>query len=104
MIEVTATNVQRTMDSEAVENYAVRNVTSMVASQAGVVSMHDGLHVRGSRSEEIGYTLEGASMAGAGGKVVSNAIPEALEAIAAEETAESEAEAASGDDASESSE
>ena len=82
LIEVTATNVQRTMDSEAVENYAVRNVTSMVASQAGVVSMHDGLHVRGSRSEEIGYTLEGASMAGAGGKVVSNAIPEALEAIA----------------------
>ena len=45
LIEVTATNVQRTMDSEAVENYAVRNVTSMVASQAGVVSMHDGLHV-----------------------------------------------------------
>ena len=82
LIEVTATNVQRTMDSEAVDNYAVRNVTSMVASQAGVVSMHDGLHVRGSRSEEIGYTLEGASMAGAGGKVVSNAIPEALEAIA----------------------
>ena len=82
LIEVTATNVQRTMDSEAVENYAVRNVTSMVASQAGVVNMHDGLHVRGSRSEEIGYTLEGASMSGAGGKVVSNAIPEALEAIA----------------------
>ena len=82
LIEVTATNVQRTMDSEAVENYAVRNVTSMVASQAGVVNMHDGLHVRGSRSEEIGYTLEGASMRGAGGKVVSNAIPEALEAIA----------------------
>ena len=82
LIEITATNVQRTMDSEAVDNYAVRNVTSMVASQAGVVQMHDGLHVRGSRSEEIGYTLEGASMSGAGGKVVSNAIPEALEAIA----------------------
>ena len=32
LIEVTATNVQRTMDSEAVENYAVRNVTSMVAA------------------------------------------------------------------------
>ena len=61
LIEITATNVQRTMDSEAVDNYAVRNVTSMVASQAGVVQMHDGLHVRGSRSEEIGYTLEGGS-------------------------------------------
>ena len=82
LIEVTATNVARNMDSEAIENYAVRNVTSMIASQAGVVKMHDGLHLRGSRGSEIGYTLEGASMTGAGGKVVSNAIPEALEAIA----------------------
>ena len=49
LIEVTATNVARNMDSEAIENYAVRNVTSMVASQAGVVKMHDGLHLRGSR-------------------------------------------------------
>ena len=40
------------------------------------------MHIRGSRGEEIGYTLEGASMTGAGGKVVSNAIPEALEAVA----------------------
>ena len=46
------------------------------ASQAGVVQMHDGLHLRGSRQEEIGYTLEGASMTGAGAnRVVSNAIP-----------------------------
>ncbi|MBC8344741.1 MAG: TonB-dependent receptor [Candidatus Marinimicrobia bacterium] len=83
LIEVTATNVARTIDSEAIDNYAVRSVESMVASQAGVVKMHDGLHLRGSRSEEIGYTLEGASMTGAGAnRVVSNAIPEALEAIA----------------------
>jgi len=82
LIEVSATNVSRTIDSEAIENFAVRNVTSMVASQAGVVVQHDGMHIRGSRSEEIGYTLEGASMTGAGGKVVSNAIPEALEAVA----------------------
>jgi len=82
LIEITATNVSRSMDAEAIENYAVRNVTAMVASQAGVVQMHDGLHLRGSRGEEIGYTLEGASMVGAAGKVVSNAIPEALEAIA----------------------
>ena len=82
LIEVTQTNVARNIDAEAIENYAVRNVTSMVASQAGVVKMHDGLHIRGSRGEEIGYTLEGASMSGAGGKVVSNAIPEALETIA----------------------
>ena len=82
LIEVSQTNMARTIDAEAIENFAVRNVTSMVASQAGVVSMHDGLHIRGSRGEEIGYTLEGASMAGAGGKVVSNAIPEALETIA----------------------
>ncbi|MDD9880322.1 MAG: TonB-dependent receptor [Candidatus Marinimicrobia bacterium] len=82
LIEIRQTNVARTIDSEAIDNYALRNVTSMVASQAGVIKMHDGMHIRGSRSEEIGYTLEGASMSGAGGKVVSNAIPEALEAIA----------------------
>jgi hypothetical protein len=82
LIEVSQTNVARTIDSEAIDNYAVRNVTSMVASQAGVIKMHDGLHIRGSRSNEIGYTLEGASMSGASGKVVSNAIPEALEIIA----------------------
>ena len=83
LIEVSATNVSRSIDAEAIENYAVRNVTAMVASQAGVVQMHDGLHLRGSRGEEIGYTLEGASMTGAGAnRVVSNAIPEALEALA----------------------
>jgi hypothetical protein len=82
LIEVSQTNVARTIDSEAIDNFAVRNVTSMVAAQAGVVVQHDGMHIRGSRGEEIGYTLEGASMTGAGGKVVSNAIPEALEAVA----------------------
>ena len=83
LIEITATNVARSIDAEAIENFAVRSVTAMVASQAGVVKMHDGLHLRGSRQEEIGYTLEGASMTGAGAnRVVSNAIPEALEAIA----------------------
>ncbi|HJL71709.1 MAG TPA: TonB-dependent receptor, partial [Candidatus Poseidoniia archaeon] len=83
LIEISATNVSRSIDAEAIENYAVRNVTAMVASQAGVVQMHDGLHLRGSRGEEIGYTLEGASMTGAGAnRVVSNAIPEALETIA----------------------
>ncbi|MBT5440294.1 MAG: TonB-dependent receptor, partial [Candidatus Marinimicrobia bacterium] len=82
LIEVSQTNVARTIDSEDIENFAVRNVTSMVAAQAGVVVQHDGMHIRGSRGEEIGYTLEGASMTGAGGKVVSNAIPEALEAVA----------------------
>jgi hypothetical protein len=82
LIEVTQTNVARTIDSEAIDNFAVRDVTAMVASQAGVIKMHDGLHLRGSRSSEIGYTLEGASMSGASGKVVSNAIPEALENIA----------------------
>ncbi len=49
LIEITATNVSRSMDAEAIENYAVRSVTAMVASQAGVVQMHDGLHLRGSR-------------------------------------------------------
>jgi len=82
LIEVTSTNVARSVDSEAIDNYAVRNVDNIVANQAGVVNQHDGMHIRGSRSEEIGYTLEGASMSGASGKVVSNAIPEALEAIA----------------------
>ena len=62
LIEVSQTNVARTLDSEAIDNFAVRNVTSMVAAQAGVVVQHDGMHIRGSRSEEIGYTLEGASM------------------------------------------
>ena len=83
LIEIKATNVSRNIDAEAIDNYAVRSVSAMVASQAGVVQMHDGLHLRGSRQEEIGYTLEGASMTGAGAnRVVSNAIPEALEAIA----------------------
>ena len=82
LIEISQTNVARTIDAEAIDNFAVRNVTSMVASQAGVVVQHDGMHIRGSRGSEIGYTLEGASMTGAGGKVASNAIPEALEAVA----------------------
>ena len=52
LIEISQTNVARTIDAEAIDNFAVRNVTSMVASQAGVVVQHDGMHIRGSRGDQ----------------------------------------------------
>ena len=62
MIEPSATNSVRTVDSEEIQNAASRSVTGMLDMQAGVTITNGKLHIRGSRAEEVAYTLDGAQI------------------------------------------
>ncbi|MCH8304181.1 MAG: TonB-dependent receptor [Candidatus Marinimicrobia bacterium] len=59
LVNLTATNAVRTMDTEAIANLATRNVEDIYALQAGVVVQNNEVFIRGGRSDETGYTLEG---------------------------------------------
>ena len=62
IIDKTATNAVRIVDAEDLEILPLRGVQSVFALQAGVVEDEGALHIRGSRSDEIGYYVEGASV------------------------------------------
>ena len=82
IIDKTATNAVRIVDAEDLEILPLRGVSSVIALQTGVVEDEGSLHIRGSRSDEIGYYVEGASVRNVvtGGNAV-NLIDEALEEI-----------------------
>lgn len=85
LIEPSATNSVRIVDIEEIQNAAIRSVTGMIDLQPGVVIQDGEIHIRGSREEEVGYTLDGADIKDviSSGRVIS-AIPEALSEIAIE--------------------
>ena len=62
IIDKTATNAVRIVDAEDLEILPLRGVSSVIALQTGVVEDEGSLHIRGSRSDEIGYYVEGASV------------------------------------------
>ncbi|MCK4577683.1 MAG: TonB-dependent receptor [Candidatus Marinimicrobia bacterium] len=64
LVSMSATNAVRNIDSDQIANLATRDVTEFFNLQAGVVVQHGRIHVRGSRSSEVGYELEGASTRG----------------------------------------
>ena len=82
IIDKTATNAVRIVDAEDLEILPLRGVSSVIALQTGVVEDEGSLHIRGSRGDEIGYYVEGASVRNVvtGGNAVS-LIDEALEEI-----------------------
>ena len=79
LIEKSATNSVRSVSSEEIQNSASRSVSGMLDMQAGVNITNGRLSIRGSRAEEVAYTLDGASITDVvnTGRDVS-AIPEAL--------------------------
>jgi hypothetical protein len=85
LIEPSATNSVRTMGAEEIQNSASRSVTGMLEMQAGVTVTNGDLHIRGSREEEVAYTIDGADIKDVvySGRMAS-AIPEALSEIAVE--------------------
>jgi len=85
LIEPSATNSVRTMGAEEIQNSASRSVTGMLELQAGVTVTNGDLHIRGSREEEVAYTIDGADIKDVvySGRMAS-AIPEALSEIAVE--------------------
>ncbi len=62
IIDKTATNAVRIVDAEDLEILPLRGVSQVIALQTGVVDDEGTLHIRGSRSDEIGYYVEGASV------------------------------------------
>ena len=85
LIEKSATNSVRTVGAEEIGNSASRSVSGMLDMQAGVNITNGRLSIRGSRAEEVAYTLDGASITDVvnTGRDVS-AIPEALAEISVE--------------------
>ena len=62
LIEKSATNSVRSVSSEEIQNSASRSVSGMLDMQAGVNITNGKLSIRGSRAEEVAYTLDGASI------------------------------------------
>jgi len=85
LVEQSATNSVRAVGAEDIQNTALRSVTGLLDLQPGVVILNNQLHIRGSRAEEVAYTIDGADIKDpiSSGRLVS-AIPEALSELVVE--------------------
>ncbi|MCZ6777218.1 MAG: TonB-dependent receptor [Ignavibacteria bacterium] len=85
LIEKSATNVKRIIRAEDFEDLPVRGTSAYISLVPGVVQQYGEFYIRGSRSDEVGYLVEGANtrnIHGAGNLVTT--IPEAVEEILVE--------------------
>jgi outer membrane receptor protein involved in Fe transport len=62
MVEVKDTETSHSIGSEKLTDYAVDTVEEAVARQAGVVQRNGELHVRGGRSGEISFRIDGIAV------------------------------------------
>ena len=62
IIDKNATNAVRIVDAEDLEILPGRGLGSVINLQPGVVIDEGALHIRGSRSDEVGYFVDGASV------------------------------------------
>lgn len=91
LVNKSATNAVRISTGEDLEKLPVRGIQGVVALQPGVVFQNNNIYIRGGRSDEVGYYLEGANtrnvlgrplgIAGINdlGDDLSHVIPEAIE-------------------------
>ena len=61
LIEINATNEVHVIRAEDIKNLPVRGYANVVALQTSVVDDGGTLHIRGGRSEEVGYYVDGVS-------------------------------------------
>ncbi len=84
LIEKSSTNAMRIVGADDIAALPVRDVNKIVALQPGVVQQNGLTYIRGSRSDETGYLLEGADVKNVlsrnGGSLV-NVTPDALQEI-----------------------
>lgn len=80
LVNKNATNAVRIQGFEEIQNIPTRSVTEVIALQPGVVVVDGDMHIRGGRTHDVGFYLEGANTRDAvtGANVVT-VIPEALE-------------------------
>ncbi|MBM4170618.1 MAG: TonB-dependent receptor [Ignavibacteria bacterium] len=62
LIQKDATNAVRITTSEDIQALPVRGVNSIISLTAGVVNQNGVIYIRGGRSDEVGYYLEGVSV------------------------------------------
>ncbi len=62
LFNIEETSSKRAVTSEELEVAAVKNVQEVVALQVGVVQNNDQLHIRGGRSYETAYIIDGISV------------------------------------------
>ncbi|MCX7984718.1 MAG: TonB-dependent receptor [Bacteroidetes bacterium] len=62
MFDIEETSSKRTIGTEELEAAAVKNVQEVVALQVGVVQSDDQIHIRGGRSYETAYIVDGISV------------------------------------------
>ncbi len=84
MVNKSSTNIVRIATKEELEKLPMRGVINAVALQPGVVAQDDRgtqrLYIRGGRSDEVGYYVEGVPTRSIlTGDNITNVIPEALE-------------------------
>lgn len=84
LIEKSATNAIRIVKGDEFLQLPFRDVAELLALQPGVVLQNGLIHIRGSRPDEVGYTVGGATatniVSRSGGSLVTT-IPEALEEV-----------------------
>lgn len=62
LVQKDATNAVRITTSEDIQALPVRGVNSIIGLTAGVVLQNNNVYIRGGRSDEVGYYLEGVSI------------------------------------------
>ncbi|HPR17045.1 MAG TPA: carboxypeptidase regulatory-like domain-containing protein [Candidatus Cloacimonadota bacterium] len=62
MVQKTKTSSGMTFSSDAIEDVAVDDLDGIIALQAGVTETNGELHVRGGKSNEVAYTVDGMSV------------------------------------------
>ena len=82
LVNKNATNAVRIQSYEEIKNVPVRGIPNIIALQPGVVQQNGVTYIRGGRSDEVGYYLEGASTRSvmSGGNTIT-VIPEALQEL-----------------------
>ncbi|RMG41645.1 MAG: TonB-dependent receptor, partial [Methanobacteriota archaeon] len=82
LLELDETSTVRSMSSEDIQNRIVNDAMELVTQQVGVVEQDNEIHIRGGRSYEVQYLLDGVSVqdplsgTGFGLNVSANAIEE----------------------------
>ncbi len=82
LIEKTATNAVRIVDAESIQNLPVRGTIAAAVLNPGVVVQDGRIYIRGSRSDENAFYVEGANVRDvfSGGQVAS-VVPDALQEL-----------------------
>ncbi|MFO8062845.1 MAG: TonB-dependent receptor [bacterium] len=63
LVETNVTSKERTIDEQFLEEMSGTDIMSVVATNAGVSGEGQALHVRGGRVDEVGYMVDGMSVA-----------------------------------------